>query len=280
MATSKYHLTSKAVSENPDGKYPFQVTEFLIPHEALRREMDRAIKALSSITNIAAEPWKVEAFAKWFTEYFAPAVHEHHDLEEKVVVPFYQNLGAQPPAKTTADHGPIVQQLDAMVRKVQEIRLVVRMDAANRTAAVSLAALRDEFHSFVSTMEDHLAEEETAWPPIYLQYGKQKADECVQQILSVGAGHQVFEIFAGAVFNAMGIKIGGIEPCYPGEKGWACPEMQAEFMHEMPLPVRLLLLPGWNKQFQRYKALIYSVITSQHDPSLLNDYYSCACIIS
>eukprot|EP01031_Cornospumella_fuschlensis_P041207 gene41207-50284_t len=280
MATSRYHLTSKAVPESENGNYAFHLREFLLPHEALRREMDRAKRALSNMTNIAGEPWKVEAFGKWFIEYFAPAVHEHHDMEEKVVGPFYQNLGAQLPPKTMAAHGPLVEQLDGMVKKIHEIRRVVRVDPANRAAAVSLESLREEFNGFVAIMEDHLAEEETDWPPIYLQYGKQKADEVLQQILKAGSAHPVFAIFAGAVFNSMGVKVGGVEPCYPGEKGWASHELQQEVLHEMPFPVRVMLLPSWNRQFQRYKALIFSVITGQRDPALLSDYYACACVIN
>jgi hypothetical protein len=51
-------LTSSVIPPDPEGRYPFHVIGFLIPHEMLRREIRRAEYALQALDSIRL-PWKV-----------------------------------------------------------------------------------------------------------------------------------------------------------------------------------------------------------------------------
>ena len=65
---------------------------FLIPHEAIRCEMLTFTRLLPYL-NFDVHPWKAHYVREWLVKFFIPAVHEHHDLEEHLVFPYYAKLG-------------------------------------------------------------------------------------------------------------------------------------------------------------------------------------------
>lgn len=74
----------------------------------------------------------------------------------------------------------------------------------------------------------------------------------------VSKGGRVFEDFGCAVIHAMGHDFNGY-PRADDEKGWAGPALQKHILHAFPLPVRMLLVPKWNKRFHKWKKMITSV---------------------
>jgi hypothetical protein len=48
---------------------------FLIPHEALRIEMLRAVRVMAHF-DIVAHPWKAKNFRTWFSKLFLPVLHD------------------------------------------------------------------------------------------------------------------------------------------------------------------------------------------------------------
>lgn len=104
-----------------------------------------------------------------------------------------------------------------------------------------------------------------------------------KKIVSEGVKHggSVFENFCAAIVYSIGVEVGGI-PLDENDKGWANSSLQKEFLSSMPtFPVRMILLPKWNKRFQRFRIMINSV-KSNVDVLHLQDIppTGCSCIIA
>lgn len=88
-----------------------------------------------------------------------------------------------------------------------------------------------------------------------------------------------FENFAAAILYAMGEEINKVDR-YPDDTYWAGPLTRAEMLAAFPYPVRALLIPGWNKRYQRFKTMIHSLNGEQDLIQLLDQQAGCACIIA
>lgn len=77
------NLTSTVIE--PKESYPWHEKMMLIPHEAIRRELLRAEKALN-LMDAVNYPWHATQFNTWLSEYFFPALHEHHYVEDKASI--------------------------------------------------------------------------------------------------------------------------------------------------------------------------------------------------
>lgn len=229
--------------------------------------------------NVKTYPWKAHCWAKWFLQYFEPIVEEHHHLEETILFPFYTNLGAVVPPKQCADHKEIVAGLKSMVTKTNELLAAVKADPSSEDVTRLADEIRDEFRRWNTIMLEHLADEEMVWPNIYKQYGEGRCGECLDKILNEGIKHggHVFEEMAAAVLNAMGYEFPGY-PLLNGEKGWACPTARKRLLNGFPAPVRMFLLPSWNKRFHINKGIILSIAGNEdvcHIIDRPNYYHGC-----
>jgi hypothetical protein len=61
---------------------------------------------------------------------------------------------------------------------------------------------------FSDNMADHLAEEETFWPPMIKEKGEANMKKVVKKILSENSG-KVFEMFCIEIAEAMGCNLRG-----------------------------------------------------------------------
>lgn len=84
--------------------------------------------------------------------------------------------------------------------------------------------------------------------------------KCEAELVEYGRVHEGknFENFACSVIYATGGTISNV-PHRDGDTCWAGEKTRADFLLAFPYPVRALLLPGWNKRYQRYKTMILSV---------------------
>ena len=168
-----FYLTSSAIPPSPTGDYTSYQTTLLIPHETLRREFIRGNNALKSF-DLAKHPWKIHCFHKWYSEYFLPGLHEHHDIEEKIFFPFYSKLGCPTPNLQCDDHKSIMKQLEDIKERASALlHLVIAggQDNAERIASLS-AELRTAFETLAEQTLVHLAEEEKFWTTVTEQYGE------------------------------------------------------------------------------------------------------------
>jgi hypothetical protein len=62
---------------------------------------------------------------------------------------------------------------------------------------------------------------------------------------------------------------------------WAGPKTQDELVANFPyFPVRMLLLPGWNTKYQRYKTMITSIYGDEDVLHIQDHHDGCQCIIA
>lgn len=202
---------------------------------------------------------EAHCFAKWFHTFYRPVVLEHHHLEEEIFFPFYKALGAELPPKPTADHAVLIKDLEDIGSKLNLIVDLLKVDPASAQASVLALQLTEQFEKWAAMATAHLEEEERVWPPIIEKYGEDRYLKCEALIVEEGVknGGQVFETFTAAILNAMGYTFRGF-PLLPSEKGWCGDIMHDQLLHQLPGPVRLLLLPNWNRRYHRLKGMVLS----------------------
>lgn len=66
------------------GLYEWYETDWLIIHEAIRREVLRAEYSIERM-NAYKYPWQALNLYTWISDYFMLALHAHHDNEELLV---------------------------------------------------------------------------------------------------------------------------------------------------------------------------------------------------
>ena len=93
LPLSALHPTSRVIKIEGDD-WTFDQEAYLIPHEALRVATERVARALV-FYNPEKCPWKTERVRAYLLDYYLPAVHEHHDNEELIFLPFYTKLGVE-----------------------------------------------------------------------------------------------------------------------------------------------------------------------------------------
>ena len=104
-------ITSTVIGQNRDekGEIVWYEVDWLIPHETIRREILRCEHGLAR-TNVVATPWKARVLNIWMNDFFLPAIHAHHNVEETIVGPFYQKLGAPAAEWGEGDHTHVVSK--------------------------------------------------------------------------------------------------------------------------------------------------------------------------
>lgn len=264
--TSK--LTSTAIQERKDGKYEWYELELLLPHEAIRMEFIRADKAIRMMEPIK-HPWHIIAFHKWMTEFLLPSIHEHHDLEEEVLGPFYAGLGENVEFGSTHKHEELMQQMNEFVIQCNELCLLATTPSSPFLLMIEKEdKLRASFQNLKTSMFAHLHEEELFWPNILQKHGLEQAANC-QKLLakrSFGKKHVdqgAFKAFAGSVFYNAGNGRRNEKPAFLELQPWCHPDVLNSVRTRVPLVARLFILPLWQRQYEKkWKKLIDSVGTT------------------
>jgi len=250
-------LTSRPVQLRDDGNYQFDEAFFLIPHELIRREMIRFESTLEHF-NPHTNPWKIACLHKYYVEFFYPFIHEHHDVEEKMLFPYYKKLGADFPSKMAEDHVGLMAKLDHIKELITDLNTLNDLNNSELLTEKKNKFV-DKVHELVSTMNDHLEEEEIVWPPIVKNYGEKAMNEIEEVIVkhALSQSGKLMQLGLAGVFQSMGRFIHGKGS--QDYKGWAGEEFITAFEKKIPYPVRLLLLPGWDRAYNKLKQMLLSV---------------------
>lgn len=166
-----YRLTSPVVKPSPIGHYPYHVEAFLIGHEMIRRELERAETAMKAF-NPEEHPWKIVAFDEWLNTFLLPTIRIHHSNEDRFMFPFYTSLGVVTPERHTDDHNTLegrVNKVALISRSLVNSQRNIMPDSA--FDSLKVAQLKEEVFSLADHLRDHFAEEEIFWPPIIKRYG-------------------------------------------------------------------------------------------------------------
>lgn len=267
-----YYLTSTAIAPSPTGQYEYEEKALLVPHEALRREIARLVAAAAQF-DPWVHPWKAHYMHQWISQFFVVVVHDHHDIEEQIMFPYYRDLGAEFPSKQASDH---VTLMDMMAQVENDAHTVVKLvddagksissgDGHDPTTAVqtvqqSAQDLVRQIHALNTEFLAHLEEEERYWPPVIKRYGPEILKAMEEKIIGQGlkTGGPAFELMACCVFNAQGTAFGSIPAVQDAGdfEGWPCEELRLEFAANVPFPVRMIFFPAWEKNYNRFKTMI------------------------
>jgi len=197
---------------------------FLIPHEAIRREMHAMVKSVEALNPSGyseSEAWRVLYFSEWYVDTFMVMVHEHHDAEEEIYFPWVATKAA-PPDKLTKDHTSLVAMMD-------EIKEVCEAIIGKKGTGCSdeIAKLKDLVPAFVRDMSAHLKEEEGGVTPLIREHFTMEEEHAtVEKILQKG-GLTLARNFLPSIVCAM--------------KEWASPGFNEEFKGSTPPPILHLL---------------------------------------
>lgn len=147
----------------------------LIPHETIRWWDKQILEALEVYDPIGKPDtaWKTDVLFNFLEQYYVACIHHHHDAEEKIYNPGIEAKGGKITDKIKTDHEVLIKMLDA----IPSYRAKVE-------SAAGVAEFKQHMKTMLTTMEDHLAEEEQDYPRV-LRAHLTEADEkaLVEQII-------------------------------------------------------------------------------------------------
>jgi iron-sulfur cluster repair protein YtfE (RIC family) len=283
----KYQLTSKVIPNKEDGEYSFEVLGFLFSHEALRREFDRGKRAFQNL-HMNSDKWKTEAVVEWLDDFLMPMLHVHHYVEDNIIFPFYLALGMAPPERQAEDHIALIgrmNKLQALTRQLVHVTMNSKVGSLeNDSKRDSLVnRTRKEYTELVDQCEEHLAEEESFWPPILKRYGLanwMKVERMIHRHTSSFGDSNAGDAYRNTICSicySMGIMIGKDSMATNPKKEidiqgnpflpWAGIGLQTHYVNTRPFPVRKIKIKGWNSRYLQFRQLINSVAVDGKDPS-------------
>lgn len=246
--------------------------------------MEHGLKSVNNVDAILQYPWKIYALRLWTVRFLFPAIHDHHDNEEKIFGPHFAALGSIPVFGETKNHKELLETMDILgdtIGKLSEELTKVNNNCKTRQVTEdersnlgnSIKAIYDAFATFKEYMLIHLREEEITWPPILAIYGPKEEQKVVAKILAAGNSVKGDELIAqqnyfGSVMEAMGCNY-----AYPNTKNkpavpstalfipaWAHPDIRQSFFENVPWFVRKFIFSSWQREYiVRWKSLIDSV---------------------
>lgn len=168
----KITLLSKSIPPQEDGEYTYAQKSLMIPHEALRREMNFGLNALNHL-DASKHPWKAHCFHNWLSTFLGPAIHGHHDLEENCFFAYYKKLGANVPEKQSSDHKTLIQLLTTALETSSKMLNLVILGGDNaEPLRAAVEELKTSYSAMVTHMLDHLDEEDAYWPAEVAKFGE------------------------------------------------------------------------------------------------------------
>lgn len=272
--TPEFFLTSTAIPKTVDNEYEWTQSDWLIPHEPIRREMLRVQTALERL-DLVGSPWHIERLHSFLDNYFIRAVHFHHDNEEEVVGPYFAKLGESVDFGKAHTHKELVEGMDAFLADVTAAKSLVGDKAPADALRAAEAGLRAKWVVLHAVVLVHLEEEEQFWPAVYRKHDPKHADAVVNLILKrdfalKGPDATAAHAFTGAVFDAMGAfddKYASYKYTLPaGARAmgpWCSERFKASFMRKVPFIPRLLIIPGFHRVYvTKWRAMIESIGTT------------------
>ncbi|KAI9019672.1 hypothetical protein DFJ74DRAFT_769370 [Hyaloraphidium curvatum] len=269
-------LTSRVIQEKED--YPPGDHAFLVPHECIRRDLRRGEYALAR-ADAAKDPWKVYAFARWYSGYYCPALHAHHDAEEEIFIPFYSDLGeGDVHMGREYTHKRLLELMDSVLELAKEAcALADEAKAAGGEAGkAKLSAKFDEvkarFTEMADYTRDHLDEEERFWPPIIERHGEDELNKAIAKLVATdlakkGDAYLAFKAFGGGLMDAIspacGYAHGAVPPSLPCAENlapWAKEDFADKFYATMAFVPRIFIFPSWRREYvTKWRTMIESV---------------------
>jgi hypothetical protein len=201
----------------------------LVPHEAFRW-LHSAIRCV--LVNFdpfePGQDWKTAVFFNWLERYYVFAIHHHHHSEENIYNPAIVEKGGVLPTKITLDHKDILEGLE----RLPAFR--TRLEKFDQSA---LPELKAHLMQLVDSIEDHLAEEEEAYPAALQSSSMTEEDEMkVVDTIIQSMGLDGNKTMLPSIVYAMHM--------------WAGREVADEFVGKLPPPIRFAYKNFWLADFR------------------------------
>lgn len=223
----------------------------LIPHEALRADMVALQHAIQPQYFDGTVSWKVRNLFLWFSR-FASVVHEHHENEELIYMPWLAKR-ARVPEKVSVDH----KQLIAMLQYLEhDMKIKFERAASDEERRQIANEFRDKANQFVEEMRQHLTEEEIQVPKLLQEsgYTQEQEKEIVQKIIQKG-GLDGNRVILPNILVEM--------------KRWGGDEHVNRLRAEIPTPILWLCDGRWMSDYEENNVkMIRSLMSDQeHTPA-------------
>lgn len=222
---------------------------FLIPHEAIRRQMAMMTQSAVAMPDepAATEAWKITLFAKWYIDYFYLSVEEHHDAEERIYFPWIKEKTEYPEKRFSKSHEELMEVMGSMKNACQKI-----LNKKGKGCVEEVKLLKEKIPSFETDMRAHLKEEEETIPDLLRKnYTQEEEQEIVQKILQQG-GLALTKKFLPAVLMAM--------------QEWATKDFYDQFVQSMPPPIRHLVFKYFVPDYENYVCPMRDAPTMEKEP--------------
>lgn len=139
-------LTSSVVTtENPPKDWAD--VSFLVPHEAIRREMTAMCKSIDKINEGGCALWQTVYFCEWFSDSFFHFIEEHHDNEELVYFPWVATKAELPEKRLSKGHKDLMESMNSIRALCEK---VIEKGGAN--ANEELEIMKDKMHEVTAFM--------------------------------------------------------------------------------------------------------------------------------
>lgn len=202
----------------------WQDDSILIPHECFRWYHTQIRIMLPKLR--MGEAWRIKLFKEWITVYYMDSVHHHHDTEENIYNPAITNKGGKLGPRIVSDHKKILDNIHKIQSYLEQLQS--KPDIISECCSF--------IETFLDEVEDHLAEEEQAYPAALRSCGMTQAEDAqvVDQIIqSLGlSGNKVM-----------------LPPILYVMCMWKGEAQMQEFGKAIPPPIRLLSNQCWFSDF-------------------------------
>ncbi|CAJ1945200.1 unnamed protein product [Cylindrotheca closterium] len=207
----------------------------LVPHEALRMEMNCMIQSVDKLSELTKsntmQSWQVVYFCEWYLDVFAPFCHEHHDVEEKIYFPWLQTRADIPKKELSKEHEEIVEILDELTSICKKIICKTGYDCKDE-----VEEMRTKTNVFVLNMREHMAEEERDIPPLAKKVFTEAEEKKILNKIIRRSKPTTTRKFSPSILISV--------------SEWSTPEYYLEFRKEIPGPVLHVMEKYYRPDFE------------------------------
>lgn len=229
----------------------------LVPHETIRlwnKNIMEIVQCFDPIGNPSTK-WKTNVFFDWYDNYYKVCIHHHHEAEENIYNPGIKKKltevgaksGFEAPSKAQNksvgdsikdDHVKLVADLEKMSSYRQSI---------NSGDAKACNEFKQQISSFVTMMEQHLAEEENEYPKLLRESQMTEAeDQALVQEIVQGLGLEGNKKFLPPLVYCM---------CM-----WDGEDNAMKFVGSIPPPLQLAFHKCWVHDFNENQLKVWEAL--------------------
>jgi len=196
-------------------------------------------------------PWKVINFFKWFNGYYYPFLHHHHDIEEKIVMPYFKRKGYDCPEEIMDDHVPLLKGMDDIkAAEVEYHKIAQDEDKVQKWTVTFRCLIQDH----ILLCMKHFDEEEQQIPKTLTNQMTKQEWEKVEFKIARSSSISTTKKILPPMLEAM--------------HDWGGPEKVEAFLRTVPAPIRYLLKNSWRKEYMRKQRLLVESLGMEENPIL------------